>query len=97
MIRVTKTFVRPTTEVRFFEGSTDANATIKANFADTGKRLSITKVVAGLTQTVTSEWINQAAYDEFNNNSAVKEWAIQRKAYLKANGITTTKPTITEI
>lgn len=97
MLRATKVFVRANTNTSWFEPTQTFKDYNKQTYTDTGLRLSTDRNVSvdGLTKTVITEWKDQAAYDQFLNDSVCKEMFALRQTYNQANGITTT-PASTE-
>ena len=74
-----------------FETMTDESiAYIQTNYVDTGKRISFSAETSddGLVQTITSVYENEAARDEFHNDSTILAEASRRNKVNADKGIT---------
>jgi len=94
-IRVTKTFTRPSVDTPLYRDE-DMIAYVKQTYIDTGLRISFTRTESpdGLTVNWITEWRDQAAYDQFLNDTKCKAMYELRRAYNLANNITSGPPTV---
>ena len=84
----TITWVRPNTEVDFYEPSNTYNAYIKTNFRDNGKlSTSITVSANELTRTSVSTFTNDTVREEWKADSKVQEHLTARDTYNTNNSI----------
>jgi hypothetical protein len=87
------TFTRPNTTLPFYRATEAAKNYQKATYEDTGKRVNFEYQLSqnGLVLSLISNWKDQAAYDEFYNDSQNQTLLFgPRQAYCQANGITVT-------
>jgi hypothetical protein len=85
-----RTFTRPNASVPFFVFGDAINNYVNATYNQTGKRTSLSIVESELTQTTTSIWIDESAYNTFMSDQHV----VGHRQYVDAHnlefGITTT-------
>ena len=80
----------PNSDTAFERMSAEVLAYIKTNYDDTGKRISFSAETSddGLVQTITSVYENEAARDEFHNDSTILAEASRRNKVNADKGIT---------
>lgn len=94
-IRVTKTFTRPTADTPIYrddvmvENLDPFALYVKEVYVDTGLRTSITRTESedGLTVRYITEWRDQAAWDQFLNDTQCKAMFEKRREHNLANNI----------
>ena len=90
MLLVTTTFVRPSTDVEFFDNET-FNAYRTATYVNTGKLAKVSDTISpdGLSRTIVNQWTLRANFAEFKQDPLTVQYFIEREAYTQGNGITT--------
>ena len=89
MIRRTRIFTRPNTNVPFYLEDAEFRAYMKTTYIDTKLRVSFSRSnsSAGLVETIVTVWRDQAAHDTWNSDSIVINQYNKRKEYNLANNI----------
>jgi hypothetical protein len=87
---VTSVLERPNTGVSWFDlaSKTDVRNEMKS-FIDNNKKSAqeITESGDGLTLTTVTEFVNEAAYREFHNNSTIQQYFADRRTYYIDNSV----------
>ena len=100
MIRVSRTFVRPNTNISWYHDTTEGQAVVANRIAKYGNKLSnhVVEVSAdGKTWTQNVTWASRADYDIAMSDSSITNGITKRKLYNNLNGIVESPSTITPI
>jgi hypothetical protein len=86
MIVRKNTFIRPSTEIVFFDVNLDYE-TVREQFVAEERLTSTREQIDEFTWTHTLQFIDQAAFDEFYNHPSIIANATRQEIHQKANGI----------